>query len=102
MVEAAYVGNRGAWWQANSLVDYNAVSPQLLAAHNLSLNNGSDLSLLATPLSAVLGTVAVWLTWAAGTRLWGRTVGLLAGAILGLAFLPVFYSHLALNDVPTL
>ena len=57
---------------------------------------------LARVLSAVLGTVAVWLTWAAGTRLWGRTVGLLAGAILGLAFLPVFYSHLALNDVPTL
>jgi hypothetical protein len=56
MVEAAYVGNRGAWWQANSLVDYNAISPQLLASHNLSLNNASDAALLSTPLSAVLGT----------------------------------------------
>src|SRR6185312_787104 len=28
--------------------------------------------------------------------------GLLAAAILAVAFLPVFYSHLALNDVPTL
>src|SRR5947209_6333454 len=27
---------------------------------------------------------------------------LLAAAIFGLAFLPIFYSHLALNDVPTL
>src|SRR5205807_3824754 len=46
---------------------------------------------LARVIAAVLGTAAVWLTWAAGARLWGRTVGLLAGAILGLAFLPVFY-----------
>jgi hypothetical protein len=29
-------------------------------------------------------------------------VGLIAAAIFGLAFLPIFYSHLALNDVPTL
>jgi hypothetical protein len=29
-------------------------------------------------------------------------VGLLAAAIEGVAFLPVFYAHLALNDVPTL
>jgi hypothetical protein len=57
---------------------------------------------LARVLSAVLGTAAVWLTWAAGARLFNRTVGLLAGGILGLGFLPVFYSHLALNDVPTL
>jgi hypothetical protein len=38
----------------------------------------------------------------AGTRLFNRNVGLLAAAVFGLAFLPVFYSHLALNDVPTL
>src|SRR6202035_5054958 len=31
-----------------------------------------------------------------------RAVGLLAAAIEAVAFLPVFYSHLALNDVPTL
>ncbi len=35
-------------------------------------------------------------------RLFGRGVGLLAAAIEAVAFLPVFYSHLALNDVPTL
>ena len=35
-------------------------------------------------------------------RLFGRAVGLLAAAIEAVAFLPVFYAHLALNDVPTL
>lgn len=53
-------------------------------------------------VAAVLGTVAVWLTWLAGARLFSRPVGLLGAAIFGYAFLPVFYSHLALNDVPAL
>ncbi len=56
MVEAAYVGNRGNWWQANSLLDYNAVTSQILGAHNLNVNNPADVTLLTTPLSAVLGT----------------------------------------------
>jgi hypothetical protein len=38
----------------------------------------------------------------AGAKLAGRRVGLLAAALMAVAFLPVFYSHLALNDVPTL
>jgi 4-amino-4-deoxy-L-arabinose transferase-like glycosyltransferase len=53
-------------------------------------------------VAAVLGTVAVLLTYLAASRWFGRNVALLAAAIFGLAFLPVFYSHLALNDVPTL
>jgi hypothetical protein len=57
---------------------------------------------VARVAAAVLGTAAVWLTYLAGSRLFNRSVGLLAAAILGVAFLPVFYSHLALNDVPTL
>ena len=44
----------------------------------------------------------MWLTYLAGARFFNRNVGLLAAAIFGLAFLPIFYSHLALNDVPTL
>ena len=52
--------------------------------------------------AAVLGTLALWLLYATGARLFGRGVGLLAAAIEAVAFLPVFYSHLALNDVPTL
>lgn len=58
--------------------------------------------LLARVVSATLGTVAVWLTYLAGRRLFDRSVALLGAAVFGLAFLPVFYSHLALNDVPTL
>jgi 4-amino-4-deoxy-L-arabinose transferase-like glycosyltransferase len=57
---------------------------------------------VARVVAAVLGTAAVWLTYLAGARFFNRTVGLLAAAMLSLAFLPVFYSHLALNDVPTL
>jgi hypothetical protein len=38
----------------------------------------------------------------AGARLFGRAAGLLSAAALAFAFLPVFYSHLALNDVVTL
>jgi 4-amino-4-deoxy-L-arabinose transferase-like glycosyltransferase len=57
---------------------------------------------VARLVAAVLGTVAVWLTYLAGARFFNRNVGLLAAAMFGLAFLPIFYSHLALNDVPTL
>jgi hypothetical protein len=57
---------------------------------------------LARVAAALLGTVALWLLYATGARLFNRAVGLLAAAIEAVAFLPVFYSHLALNDVPTL
>ncbi len=52
--------------------------------------------------AALLGTLAVWLLYLAGARLFDRGVALLAAALEAVAFLPVFYSHLALNDVPTL
>jgi hypothetical protein len=52
--------------------------------------------------SAVLGTAAVGFVHLTGTRLFDRRVGLLAAAVMAVAFLPVFYSHLALNDVPAL
>jgi Dolichyl-phosphate-mannose-protein mannosyltransferase len=57
---------------------------------------------VARVVAALCGTVAVWLTYLAGARLFDRTVALLGAAVFGLAFLPIFYSHLALNDVPTL
>jgi hypothetical protein len=62
----------------------------------------ADLYTLARIAAAALGVAALWLLYAAGSRLFGRAVGLLAAAIEAVAFLPVFYSHLALNDVPTL
>jgi 4-amino-4-deoxy-L-arabinose transferase-like glycosyltransferase len=52
--------------------------------------------------AAALSTLAVGLLIWAGTRLFGRAAGLLAGALLAVAFLPVFYSHQALNDAPLL
>jgi hypothetical protein len=52
--------------------------------------------------SAVLGTAAVAFIHLTGARLYDRRVGLVAAALMAVAFLPVFYSHLALNDVPAL
>ncbi|MGH2833655.1 MAG: ArnT family glycosyltransferase, partial [Solirubrobacteraceae bacterium] len=62
----------------------------------------TEVWILARAAVAVLGTLAIWLLYSVGSRLFGRAVGLTAGAIQAVAFLPVFYAHLALNDVPTL
>jgi hypothetical protein len=57
---------------------------------------------LARVLAGVLGAAAVGLLAVAGARLFDRRVGLVAGALLAVAFLPVHYGHFALNDVPAL
>src|SRR3954471_17047952 len=58
---------------------------------------------IARAPSACLGAAAVPLTAIAGARLFAdKRVGFLAGALLAVAFLPVHYSHFALNDAPTL
>lgn len=63
----------------------------------------SEAFLVARVVSAVLGSAAVVLTAMAGARLLGdRRAGLVAGGLLAVAFLPVFYGHLALNDGPAL
>ncbi|MFL5846500.1 MAG: ArnT family glycosyltransferase [Solirubrobacteraceae bacterium] len=61
-----------------------------------------EVFLVARVTAAVLGTIAIWLLYLAGKRLFDRRTGLLAAALLSVSFLPVFYAHLALNDVPTL
>jgi hypothetical protein len=58
--------------------------------------------LIARLTSAALGTASVGLVYMAGERLFDRWCGLLAGGILAVAFLPVFYAHQAINDAPTL
>jgi hypothetical protein len=52
LVEATYVGNRGVWWNAGGMINPNAISEQLLAAHGLSLSNPTDLKILAAPLNS--------------------------------------------------
>jgi Dolichyl-phosphate-mannose-protein mannosyltransferase len=71
------------------------------AVHTFALRP-EELYTLARAAAAVLGAAALWLLYATAARLFSRGVGLLAAAIEAVAFLPVFYAHLALNDVPTL
>jgi hypothetical protein len=53
VVEAAYVGNRGIWWQAPGLVNYNAISYDRLKAFGLDpINNAADRTLLTSFLSS--------------------------------------------------
>lgn len=57
---------------------------------------------LSRVVVALLGTGAVWLLYLLAARLFDRRTALLAAAIETVAFLPVFYGHLALNDAATL
>jgi hypothetical protein len=72
------------------------------AARRALEHHPTEVYAIARVTVALLGTLAVWLLYTVGARLFNRTVGLLAAALEAVAFLPVFYSHLALNDVPTL
>jgi hypothetical protein len=54
LVEAAYVGNRGAWWNAAGLLCTNCIEEQTLAHFGLNLNNSADRTLLASPISSAL------------------------------------------------
>ena len=51
---------------------------------------------------ALLGALVTALVYWAGARYYDGRVGLVAAALLAVAFLPVFYSKQALNDVVTL
>jgi hypothetical protein len=66
------------------------------------VHHPTEVYTLARVAAALLGVLALWLLYLTGARLFGRAVGLLAAAVEAVAFLPVFYAHLALNDVPTL
>ena len=53
-VEASYVGNRGAWWNASgTLTDPNRVTASILAKHNLSVGNVDDGMLLISQFDTV-------------------------------------------------
>ena len=54
VAEAAYIGNRGVWWAAQTMSPYasNAIPPWKLAALGLSLDNPDDRRLLTSALSS--------------------------------------------------
>jgi hypothetical protein len=55
VVDAAYVGNRGAWWVAPLLAstNYNALQPQpLLSQYGIDVTNPADAKLLSTPINS--------------------------------------------------
>ncbi len=54
VAEAAYIGNRGVWWAAQTLSPYasNAIPPWKLAALGLSLDNPDDRRLLTSSISS--------------------------------------------------
>jgi hypothetical protein len=82
----------------------------LLAAYLSVIHLGGVESWFATDPTAVVtaarivsvlfGVATVAATYAAGRAWFGRTAGLVAAALMSVAFLPVFYSRLALNDGP--
>jgi len=54
LVEATYVGNRGAWWNAAGLLCTNCIKPSDLARYGLDVTNLNDEKLLASPISSAL------------------------------------------------
>jgi len=72
------------------------------AAQIYRSGDSTQIWVAARVASAVLGTLAVWLLYLAGARLFDRRTGLIACAVMAVAFLPVFYGKLALNDSPVL
>ena len=62
----------------------------------------ADAVLTARVVVALIGTLVVGLTFLAGRRAFDTRSGLVAAAVMAVAFLPVFYSKHALNDVVTL
>jgi hypothetical protein len=54
MVEAAYVGNRGSGFDANNLVNLNAISEDRLRSFGLDLHNTNDQALLRARMDSAL------------------------------------------------
>jgi hypothetical protein len=52
VVEAAWVGNRGTWLQANNLDDINGLTAQKLAAVGLNPNDANARTLLASTFAS--------------------------------------------------
>jgi hypothetical protein len=70
--------------------------------HSEYARHPGEVFLVGRMTVALLGTAAVWMLYLLGARLFDRRIGLFAAAIEAVAFLPVSYGHLALNDAVTL
>ncbi len=51
-IELSYVGNRGVWWEANQLINVNALTPERIASFGLDINNAADRALLTSSLNS--------------------------------------------------
>jgi len=71
-------------------------------AENVLSAEWSELFLVARVTAAILGSISVLLVYLIGRRFFDRRVGLASAALMAVAFLPVYQSKLALNDVPSL
>jgi hypothetical protein len=60
VAEVTYVGNRGVWWSAEGLDQYqcNCLTPQILAHYGLNLNNPASLALLTDQLNSPAAVAA--------------------------------------------
>ncbi|MEO5924867.1 MAG: TonB-dependent receptor [Bryobacteraceae bacterium] len=53
VIEAAYVANRGVWWRAASLVDYNALQPSILKSqYGLDWSSAADRAILTAQVGS--------------------------------------------------
>jgi hypothetical protein len=52
MVEIAYVGNRGVWFEANGLVDMNALTPERIRSFGFDITNAADRTILNSRLDS--------------------------------------------------
>jgi hypothetical protein len=58
LVEASYVGNRGAYWNSGGMIAPNDIQPSLLSQVGLNLNNAANRTLLASPISSSIAQAA--------------------------------------------
>jgi hypothetical protein len=57
-IQAAYVGDRGVWEQANNLLSLNSITPAVLALHNLNLSNAATQKLMTSTICSSAAVAA--------------------------------------------
>lgn len=75
--------------------------PSMAAFQDAFAADPTSAYVLARLVTALLGTVTVALTYRLGRRVYGRTAGLVAAALLAATFLHARDGHFATNDVLT-